>query len=399
MDSLFYGALVLFFLLVEGYFCMIEMGSISYNRIRLQYAISRGDVRSKWLYHLLQKPSRLFGTTIVGVNTALQFGSESARRLYASLGWDPDLALLTQVVIVILFAEFIPMFAGRFYSGSVVQFGIGPLYLISKICAPWVFLVEKLCAFVDFLFGSKGVANPYLSREELQKAFELWGEGTSSEVSRISKAIFELEKRQSKEIIRPLGSMVTLNEKARVKDLKNLLLNEFYSFIPLIDSQNQVLLGIVYPRDVLRLSDNALLKPVCHMPYFVPQNVTIYQLLDLLRRSSQRVAVVLGEKGSVMGFVTLDDLLLSIAQFDREGSLAHRSVYVCRSFPKHYTIERVNALCGTDLPQDLARTLEELLIVKLGHYPARGEGVRVEGWDLVLHENGRKVIIRSAGYD
>ena len=114
MDSLFYAILVLIFLLIEGYFCMVEMGAISYNPIRLQYAISRGDRRSIWLSHLLQKPSRLFGTTIVGVNTALQFGSESSRRLYASLGWDPDLAPLTQVVIVLLFAEFIPMFAGRF---------------------------------------------------------------------------------------------------------------------------------------------------------------------------------------------------------------------------------------------------------------------------------------------
>ena len=297
---------------------------------------------------------------------------------------------------MLLFAEFIPMFAGRFYSGAVIRAGITPLYIASKICAPWVFLVEKLCYLIDRCFGKTARAAPYLSREELQKAFELWGEGTNGEVSRISKAIFELEKKQASEIMRPIHEMVTLHEQGRISDLKNLLREQLHSFIPLVDQKSGLVLGIVYPRDLLRLADSALLRPIAHPPYFVPGNTPFHKLLHALRQSNQRVAVVLGEGGGAIGFITLDDLLLCIGQFEREGLMDGNTVYVYRSFPRHQKVEKVNQLCGIELPLH-EKTLEGLLINELGHYPARGEGIKLGNIELVLDENGRKIIVRTTG--
>ena len=56
---------------IQGFFSLFEMACVSFNRVRLQYYVSIGSHRASWLNYLLKRPSRLFGTTLIGVNTAL----------------------------------------------------------------------------------------------------------------------------------------------------------------------------------------------------------------------------------------------------------------------------------------------------------------------------------------
>ena len=100
---------------------MIEMACVSFNKVRLEYYVSKGKKRALWLSFLLHHPAYLFGTTLIGVNVALIIGSECARRFYAALGLNPDLAALTQILLVLIFAEISPMFAGRRYAEHVAS--------------------------------------------------------------------------------------------------------------------------------------------------------------------------------------------------------------------------------------------------------------------------------------
>ena len=120
----YFFLLILISVLVEGFFSMLEMACVSFNRVRLQYYVSKKNRRAIWLSSLLKNPARLFGTTLIGVTTALQFGSECARRFYISLDLSPDWAPLSQVIIVLIFAELAPLFAARRYAENVVMLGI-----------------------------------------------------------------------------------------------------------------------------------------------------------------------------------------------------------------------------------------------------------------------------------
>src|ERR1700722_3738597 len=83
-------------IILLGFYSMQEMASVSFNRLRLQYYVSKGIKRAIWVQSLLQNPARLFGTTLISVNIAMFIGSECARRTYAALGLNPDWAPLTQ---------------------------------------------------------------------------------------------------------------------------------------------------------------------------------------------------------------------------------------------------------------------------------------------------------------
>jgi CBS domain containing-hemolysin-like protein len=67
---------------IQGLFAFFEMACVSFNKVRLQYYVSLGTKRALWLNYLIQRPSRLFGTTLIGITTTLVVGSDCSRRFY-----------------------------------------------------------------------------------------------------------------------------------------------------------------------------------------------------------------------------------------------------------------------------------------------------------------------------
>ena len=134
--AILWALLTLFCIMTEGFYSSLEMALVSFNKVRLQYYIGKGNQRAKWINWLLHHPSRLFGTTLLGVNIAMQLGSECSRRLYTAMDLQADLAPLTQVFLVLIFAELAPIFAARRYSEHMSLLGVPLIYISARVMAP-----------------------------------------------------------------------------------------------------------------------------------------------------------------------------------------------------------------------------------------------------------------------
>src|SRR5437879_1442922 len=106
---LWWSLMNLLFLMMLAFYSMMEMACVSFNKVRLQYYVSKGQRRAIWINNLMQNSSIFFGTTLIGVNVALMAGSECSCQLYLSMGLNPDFSFLTQVLIVVIFGELAPM--------------------------------------------------------------------------------------------------------------------------------------------------------------------------------------------------------------------------------------------------------------------------------------------------
>ncbi len=116
-----------------SFYSMQEMACVSINKVRLKFYVSQGIKRAQWLEYLLHNPTRLFGTTLIGVSIATIISSECARQFHQAIGIDPDWAPLTQVFIVLIFGELAPMFAARIHSEHMALFRCPIVYASSKI--------------------------------------------------------------------------------------------------------------------------------------------------------------------------------------------------------------------------------------------------------------------------
>ena len=384
----FFLLLILICLVVQGFFAMVEMACVSFNKVRLQYYVSKDNKRAIWINKLLQSPARFFGTSLICINAALQLGSECSRRFYESLGYNPDYAPLTQVFIVLIFAEIAPLFAGRRYAESAAMLGIPVVYATSIILSPVVWIFDKLCTGVHYLIGSSEHAGMYLNREELQKILE----EKEGEFDAIVSNIFSLKTKTAKELMQPLSSIQLVPSFYTVAEMRRLLTTTYSPFVPMYHKDPKNIVAIAYPRDLLRQSDNKKVREHAKSPWFITEKESIIVILKQFQRNNQSIAVVLNEAGHATGILTLDEIVDDIFGQSDEwmsiGEFAPRMhhIVVDRAFPVATKIQDFNTEYHVHLDAQGTDTLEELVTKALGHSPSAGESIRIDQFELIVEE-------------
>lgn len=401
--------LILISLVVEAFFSMMEMACVSFNKVRLQYYISKGNKRAQWMSYLLNHPARLFGTTLIGVNIALQFGSECSRQFYLSLGLSPDFAPLTQVFLVVIFAELSPMFAARRYAEHVCMLGIPFIFIFSKIMTPVIWFLNGICFVINKILGIPITHGLHLTREELQKAIESKDDKDDKkdygEFDSVVSSIFALKNKIAKDLMYPLEKGKLLPSQVTAGQLRKTLDFEYFDYLPLFHISKQNIIGIVYPRDLIGVEDEALVKSYARQPWFILEKNSILQILQQFRTNNQKIAVVLNRSGLAIGFLTLDMIIEEIFgpknywTTTQETILKKEHIIIEKNFSGKTKILEINKSLNIHLPTDKALTLEELMTKQLGHRPNKGDSIKIDQYELTMQEvgllKGKKISIKT----
>lgn len=398
----FWLALTVVCILVQGFYSMMEMASVSFNKIRLQYYVSKGNKPAIWLDFLMQNPSRLFGTTLLGVNIALQIGSECSRQFYYSLNLSPDLAPITQVLFVLIFAELAPMFAARHYAEHVSMLGTPIVYASSRLMKPITWLIGLIAKLVNRAIGgtSQDASDIYLTREELQRIFEERDEvqQTPEEsddldtLGTIVSNIFSFRSKTAGQVMIPSHEIPMVPSRSSVGHLRKVLLDNKVSHIPIYLRSRRNIVGVVSARDLLNVSEYHNIKDYSRPPWFLADHTKILQILEQFRHNNQDIAVVLGDDGLAQGILTLEDILDEI--FGNVHSLpnpyspeAEKSFRVIeRSFPGTMEVRDFNERFNAHISYTGKETLAELLGKHLEHHPEKGESIRIDCFELTVEE-------------
>jgi CBS domain containing-hemolysin-like protein len=385
-------------IIVLAFYSMLEMACVSFNKIRLQYYVSKGYKQAIWLNYLLQHPSHLFGTTLIGVNIALVVGSECSREFYSAIGLSPDLAPLTQVILVVIFGELAPMFAARHYPEHVALLGMPLLYASAKLMSPILYLVGWVSKIANLVAGgNESEANIYLTQEELQKILEEQtdespGGSESAEFSAITTNIFTLREKDVRQVMQPLSMATALSSNATIEQMEHLLAKTGGDFIPLYHREISNIVGIVYPRDALRASDNKRVRDYAWSPWFVTETTTMMQILKQFRTNNENVAFILNHQGKSIGIVTLSDVLaeifgkISYALNHETQNHLKKIMLIEKTFPGDMTVGEFNTQYHVLLDQDPSITLSELIAAKLGRHPEKGESIYIAPFELTVKE-------------
>jgi CBS domain containing-hemolysin-like protein len=402
-SSLLYLIILLSCLVFEAFFVMQEMASVSFNKVRLQYFLSIGSKRAKWLNYLLSHPTKLYGTTLICSNAALLLGSEAARRLYESSGLSPDLAPLTQVVLVLVLAEMAPMFAARRHPEQVAMLGVPVLFVFSFILSPIIKFLDILCRLINKLFGVEAKKAIFLSREEIQKILEERDDSSNDdkdEFNSVVSGIFSIKTRTAKDIMTPINKSQLAPANLSVGALRQILSQNFVSYVPIYLRNNHNVIGVVYPRDLILVDDQAIVKDHMRPAWFITENQTLLSILKQFRLNNQVMAVVLSKTGQASGLLSLDALIdMIFAKTDDWDSLGPQGIgqiFLEKTFDADMTLESFNEAYGLHLKCLGAKTLSDIFVKTLGHIPNKGDVVRVENLELIVHEStlrGPKTIL------
>jgi CBS domain containing-hemolysin-like protein len=204
-----------------------------------------------------------------------------------------------------------------------------------------------------------------------------------------------------REVMTSRGAMVCIRKDATIDDLKDLIIRDKYSRIPVYKDRLDNMEGIVMAKDILEYADEKhkgqpielLIRPVA----FVPESMPVADLLREFQKVKGKMAIVVDEHGGVSGLVTMEDVVEEIVgeiqdEYDTEES------QIAQNGPLDYTVsgatevEELEELLDVELADDDFITVGGLITRNLGRLPHKGETLSVKGLTLeVLDVDQKKV--------
>ncbi len=204
-----------------------------------------------------------------------------------------------------------------------------------------------------------------------------------------------------REVMTPRVNMVCIRKDATIDNLKDLIIREKYSRIPVYKDRLDNMEGIVMAKDILEYSDEkhkgqpieALIRPVA----FVPESMLVSGLLRELQKVKQKMAIVVDEHGGVSGLVTMEDVVEEIVgeiqdEYDTEEAQITENAPLDFTVSGATEVEEMEELFDVELAEDDFITVGGLITHALGRLPFKGESLTVKGLVLeVLDVDQKKV--------
>jgi CBS domain containing-hemolysin-like protein len=283
-----------------------------------------------------------------------------------------------------------------------VALGLAPVvwFLGRVLELPTRFLI----GLANVLLPGKGLRQgPFVSEEEIRSMAEVGSEeGSIDEGEKeLIHSIFEFGDTIVREVMVPRPDIVAIEDDKTLRDVQELVLQHGYSRIPVYHDTLDEVKGVVFAKDVLKAlhlgKKDMPLSEVVREAHYVPESKKVADLLKEMQQEKFHQALVYDEHGSVTGIVSLEDLLEELVgeiadEYDlEEPEVLELGDGVYRVSGKA-SIDDLNDLLGTELPDEEWDTVAGLMLDILGRMPERGEETTFRGVNLKAERvQGRRI--------
>ncbi len=409
--------------LLEAFFVASEIALVSIRRSRVEQLVDEARPGARRLKRLLENPGRFLavcqlGLTFIGFLASAFAAVSLADGLAAALagaGMDRPTADGLSLVIVtvvlalftIVFAELVPKTLALAYNERFALGLSGPLDLLARLLGPLVAFLTEVTAWIARRFGAEVTSEARISAEELRLIVERGGEQgiLEAEEEQMINAVIELGERRLHEVMVPRIAIVALPASATFDEAIDTVVSEGHSRVPVYEASVDEVVGILYAKDLLPFlkpstDDRPDLRTLLRTPVFVPESMSIDDLLHEFQRRKVHIAIVLDEYGGTAGLVTIEDLLEEIVgeiqdEYDVEEPLVERIDDDRVRVDGRASIDDLLEIWDLRVQledEDEYDTVGGLVYHRVGGIPSPGDEVRVDGLRLTVETtDGRRV--------
>ena len=393
--------LLAFLLLLSGCFSATETALFCLDRIERRRIRESKSKRSTLIDNMLKRPRQLlstilFGNTLVNVAT-----SATAALLFARLLPTHKLsaAIVVDSLLVLFIGEIIPKTIAVSQARPVAQAAILPLHVFSKVSRPVVVLFDHLSRYILRRLKVHEEVRGAFGPSELEVLFDEAGrkETITSQERRIARNIMRFSETTAEEIMTPRVDIVAAPLDITREQLEQLMTEAHHSRIPISEGSLDHVVGFVGTKEFFLNPDRGireLLNPVA----IFPEGASTHRIFRHMQNKLINMSVIVNEYGVTSGIVTMEDLVEEIVgeiydEYEKAEELI-RSVgpnewfVLCRA-----AIDRVNDVCGLDLPASESVTLNGYLCDEFGEIPTPGQTVERNGALFTVAEARRHRIV------
>ncbi len=382
---------ILVLLVMSGFFSGSETALTAASRHRMHSLAKQGDHRAQTVIDLHLRNERLIGAILLGNNLVNIMASALATGLLLTVFGEAGVVYATLIVtlLVVVFSEVLPKTWALNHADRMALAVAAPIRVLVLFLGPITHAIYLLVRATLRVFGIELGAE--LGRaeaeEELRGAIDLH-EGEEPETRherQMMHSILDLDEVEVGEIMTHRRTVSTIDLDSKPEEIVDQVLASQFTRIPVYRGDPDNVVGVLHTKELLRemrRHDGNVSQidfdDLPSEPWFVPDTTSLLDQLQAFRSRREHFAVVVDEYGSLMGIVTLEDILEEIVgEIEDEHDTPVSGVrpqpdgtYVVDGT---VTIRDLNREYDWNLPDEEAATIAGLVLHEARLIPEKGQ--------------------------
>jgi putative hemolysin len=322
--------ILLCLIFMNGLFVMAEIALVSARKSRLENLADKGDEKARSALKLAENPELFLPTaqifiTLVAILTGFYSGEKFSADLQPYLEKIPflrhyaanistALILVTVTLMSIILGELIPKRIGLLRAERIARMVARPMRTLSFITHPIVWLLNSSTNLFFKFFHVNPSQDGAVTEDEIKAIInEGTEQGTIEEAEQeIIERVFHLGDRNITSLMTHRSDIIWFDLNENEETIKEKIIKEPHSVYPICDGEIDNIKGFVSIKDLYVTEDTVLFKDIMTPALFVPENNSAYLVLEKFKQTKIHCCFIVDEYGSLLGLITLNDILEAI---------------------------------------------------------------------------------------
>lgn len=408
----------------NAFFVAAEYAFVASRPTRMRELADQGKRRAARVIAIQENPTRFISSVQVAITfsslAAGAVGEPVIRRLVgdalAPLGSAISVGLVTVLSIVLGFlviisitvvlGEIVPKAMALARTETIAMAVVGPVTAFTTLTHPFVWTLERLSGMTLRVFGLR--SDIRLGRGHTEEELKLilaasFEEGVlEAEESAMLSRVFDFADTEAQQVMVPRPDVVGLPLTATVAEAAAIAQTHPYTRYPVFGDNVDDVRGVVHIRQLFEAaqagSSGAWIRGLVRPVQKVPETKHLDDLLRDFRRTQSHLAVVVDEYGSLVGVVTLEDLVEEVmGEIDDEFDVPSEDVIEGADgrllVNASFALEDFNERFGTHFDTEDFNTVGGAVLDAIGRVPEVGDTANIDGMAFtVLEMDGLRIV-------
>ena len=130
---------------------------------------------------------------------------------------------------------------------------------------------------------------------------------------RLIQSVVEFGDKVVREVMTPRPNIIAISAGSTLQQLRQLVINEQFSRIPVFEQNIDQIIGFVHVRDMFELEEDEradrTVRELVRTIKFVPETKAVSDLMRQMQQENTHMVIVVDEYGNTAGLATMEDLL------------------------------------------------------------------------------------------
>lgn len=404
-------AAILFCLVLEMLYSGGEVALFASDINKLKNRVHQGSRSAEQAVKLKETPEWFISTALVGTNLAIIIASTLATGLLISFyGPERGERIAFMIMLPILFLMIIARSVFLYYAETMAVRVAWFIRLSSILFYPVAFIIAAVSRGTVHLSSDRKTGETsHITKEGLKYILgeKTHGGDILTREKEMVNRVFDFSELTAVKIMVPISALTSLPASMKISEAVSVVADKKYMRIPVYEDTVYNIVGILHYFDLFEmllkerraagsLGEATVASCMRKEVFYVPETKKVSELLAIMQKRNEQMAVVVDEYGGATGVVTIEDIGEEIVGTIDEyvaGEKLYRKISEGRYLVSgRMEMGTLRQLTKTVFPEGNYETVGGFLMQQMGRIPKPKEIYQYSGITFIIENADQKSI-------